>query len=131
MLQWEAYLKLEQMQRHHVEKRLHKKQQWLLYLLKTVGARRKGMGFKLVMFHAVLHVAEDIWMFGVPMNVDTGSNESHHKLTKLAAKLTQWTQLHLRNRPATAWMTCVSWKWHYKNWRVGNCGIMKMGMGIR
>jgi hypothetical protein len=28
-------------------------------------------------------------MFGVPMNVDTGSNESHHKTTKVAAKLTQ------------------------------------------
>ena len=28
-------------------------------------------------------------MFGVPMNVDTGSNESHHKLTKVVAKLTQ------------------------------------------
>ena len=47
------------------------------------------MGFKLVKFRAILHVAEDIRMFGVPMNVDTGSNESHHKLTKVAAKLTQ------------------------------------------
>jgi hypothetical protein len=28
-------------------------------------------------------------MFGIPMNVDTGSNESHHKTTKIAAKLTQ------------------------------------------
>jgi hypothetical protein len=47
------------------------------------------MGFKLVKFHTVLHLAEDISMFGVPMNVDTGSNESHHKVTKVAAKLTQ------------------------------------------
>ena len=47
------------------------------------------MGFKVVKFHAVLHLAQDILMFGVPMNVDTGSNESHHKTTKVAAKLTQ------------------------------------------
>ena len=89
MLQWEAFLKLEQMSRYHVEKRLQRKHQWLLHLLKCVGDRQKGMGFKLVKFHAILHVAEDIKMFGVPMNVDTGSNESHHKLTKVAARLTQ------------------------------------------
>ena len=53
-----------------------------------MGARQSGMGFKVVKFHAVLHLADDIEMFGVPMNVDTGSNESHHKLTKVAAKLT-------------------------------------------
>jgi hypothetical protein len=88
LLQWEAYLKAGQMKRKDVE-RLQKKHQWLLHLLKFVGARRKGMGFKLVKFHAILHLAEDICMFGVPMNVDTGSNESHHKRTKVAAKLTQ------------------------------------------
>ena len=47
------------------------------------------MGFKVMKFHAVLHLAQDIEMFGVPMVVDTGSNESHHKTTKIAAKLTQ------------------------------------------
>jgi hypothetical protein len=88
LLQWEAYLKSGQMYRKHVE-RLHKKHQWLLHMLKFVGARRKGMGFKLVKFHAILHLSEDICMYGVPMNVDTGSNESHHKRTKVAAKLTQ------------------------------------------
>ena len=47
------------------------------------------MGFRIMKFHAVTHLADDILMFGVPTNVDTGSNESHHKLTKVAAKLTQ------------------------------------------
>ena len=47
------------------------------------------MGWKVMKFHAVLHLAKDISMFGVPMNLDTGSNESHHKATKVAAKLTQ------------------------------------------
>ena len=49
----------------------------------------KGMGFKVMKFHAINHLSYDILMFGVPMNVDTGSNESHHKTTKVAAKLTQ------------------------------------------
>jgi hypothetical protein len=88
LLQWESYLNLPQMEKKHLH-RLKKKHRFLLFLLKKVGARREGMGFKVVKFHAVLHLAYDILMFGVPMNVDTGSNESHHKTTKLAAKLTQ------------------------------------------
>ena len=88
LLQWEAYLNLAQMERKHV-KRLKKKHQYLLFLLKRVADRQEGMGFKVVKFHAVLHLAYDILAFGVPMNVDTGSNESHHKTTKIAAKLTQ------------------------------------------
>ncbi|MGL5917691.1 MAG: hypothetical protein ACRCYM_00390, partial [Cetobacterium sp.] len=88
LLQWEAYLNLPQMDKTHLQ-RLKKKHQFLLFLLKKVGAREKGMGFKVMKFHAVLHLAQDIEMFGVPMVVDTGSNESHHKTTKIAAKLTQ------------------------------------------
>jgi hypothetical protein len=76
------------MDKNHVQ-RLKKKHQFLLFLLKMVGARERGMGFKVMKFHAVLHLWEDIMMFGVPMVVDTGSNESHHKTTKIAAKLTQ------------------------------------------
>ena len=88
LLQWEAYLNLPQMDIKHV-KRLARKHRYLLFLLKRVANRQEGMGFKLVKFHAVLHLAKDILMYGVPMNVDTGSNESHHKITKIAAKLTQ------------------------------------------
>ena len=88
LLQWEAYLNLGQMDRKQVTK-LKTKHRYLLYLLKRIANRQEGMGFKVVKFHAVLHLAEDILMFGVPMNVDTGSNESHHKTTKIAAKLTQ------------------------------------------
>ena len=88
LLQWEAYLNLPRMEKSDVQ-RLKKKHQFLLFLLKKVAARNKGMGFKVMKFHAVLHLAQDIEMFGVPMVVDTGSNESHHKTTKIAAKLTQ------------------------------------------
>ena len=88
LIQWEAYLNLPQLEKTHLT-RLKKKHQFLLFLLKKVGARKKGMGFKVMKFHAVLHLAQDVEMFGVPMVVDTGSNESHHKTTKIAAKLTQ------------------------------------------
>jgi hypothetical protein len=88
LLQWEAYLVLPKMQKSHVQ-RLKKKHKFLMFLLKKVGNRVKGMGFKVMKFHAIIHLAYDILMFGVPMNVDTGSNESHHKTTKVAAKLTQ------------------------------------------
>lgn len=88
LLQWEAYLTSDQMDKKHVQK-LEKKNRFIMFLLKKVGNRSTGMGFKIMKFHAILHLAEDIKMFGVPMNVDTGSNESHHKTTKVAAKLTQ------------------------------------------
>ena len=88
LLQWEAYLNLDQMEKKHVI-RLKQKHRFIMYLLKKVGNRTKGMGFKIMKFHAIIHLAFDILMFGVPMVVDTGSNESHHKTTKVAAKLTQ------------------------------------------
>ena len=88
MLQWEAYMKQPTMKRKHV-KRLEKKHRYLLYLMKKVMARTTGMGLKLVKFHALLHIAADILMFGVPMNVDTSTNEEHWKPAKVAAKLTQ------------------------------------------
>lgn len=88
LLQWEAYLMLDQMDKKHVT-RLQQKNRFVMFLLKKVGARSKGMGFKVMKFHAIVHLADDIIMFGVPMVVDTGSNESHHKTTKVAAKLTQ------------------------------------------
>ena len=48
------------------------------------------MGLKLVKFHLILHMLRhDILNFGVPMEYDTGLNESGHKKTKRAAKLTQ------------------------------------------
>jgi hypothetical protein len=79
---------LPQMQKIHV-RRLQKKHRFLMFLLKKIGNRVKGMGFKVMKVHAMIHLAYDILMFSVPMNLDTGSNESHHKRTKVAAKLTQ------------------------------------------
>ena len=87
-LQWEQYLKLDKMKRIHVQ-RLKKKHRYIMYLMKKVGRRIAGNGLKIPKFHAIVHLADDILMFGVPNNTDTGTNESHHKVTKVAAKMTQ------------------------------------------
>ena len=50
------------------------------------------MGLKLMKFHGIMHMARDILNFGVPMEFDTGANESGHKDTKKAALLTQKNQ---------------------------------------
>jgi len=54
-----------------------------------VGNRAAGMSWKVVKYHAIMHMSNDIINFGVPMNFDTGSDESGHKPSKAAAKLTQ------------------------------------------
>ena len=88
LLQWESYLMVETMHKS-MAKRLQKKHRFIMFLLKKVANRTKKMGFKIMKFHAIVHIAQDILDFGVPYVVDTGSNESHHKKTKAAAQLTQ------------------------------------------
>ena len=53
-----------------------------------VAQRTKGMGLKLVKFHMILHIWEDILQFGVPLEYDTSANESMHKPSKKASKTT-------------------------------------------
>ena len=88
MLQWEAFLKLDLMQKKHVRK-LKEKHRYLMFLTKKVLRRTKGMGLKVMKFHGILHLAEDILRHGVPSAADTSPNESHHKGTKSCAKRTQ------------------------------------------
>jgi hypothetical protein len=47
------------------------------------------MGWKLMKFHIIMHMWLDILLYGVPKVVNTGSNESGHKETKVAARMTQ------------------------------------------
>lgn len=88
LLCWETYLKLDRMELKHV-KRLKQKHRYLMYLIKKIMLRTKGVGFKFMKFHGILHMVMDMMAYGVPSNVDTGANESHHKFVKLMAKLTQ------------------------------------------
>ena len=87
-LQWEQWLKGDEMEVRHV-KLAEKKHRFLMHLMKKVGRRAKGMGLKTLKFHAIQHLTNDILNFGVPMESDTGSNETGHKPEKTAAKLTQ------------------------------------------
>jgi hypothetical protein len=84
LLEWEAFLCEPVMKIGHVA-RLQKKHRYVMYLLKRIARRKAGMAMKLVKFHAIGHLARDILLYGVPMEVDTGFNESHHKETKVAA----------------------------------------------
>ena len=60
-----------------------------MYIMKKVAKRSKGMGLNILKFHAIVHLMEDIQIHGVPLEFDTAANESHHKESKLAARLTQ------------------------------------------
>ena len=88
MLEWEAYLTEPVMQVKHV-KRLEKKHRYIMYLMRKIAQRTAGMGLKLLKFHTILHIWEDIIQFGVPLEYDTSPNESMHKPSKLASKMTQ------------------------------------------
>ena len=59
------------------------------------------MGLKVMKFHAVTHMIQDMLLYGVPTEFDMGSNESHHKEAKLAAKLTQSKESTFNQQTAT------------------------------
>ena len=88
LLEWEAYLCQPTMKKKHV-KRLEKKSRYIMYIMKFVAQRTKGMGLKIMKFHAIIHMMGDILLYGVPLEFDTAANESHHKPAKYGAKLTQ------------------------------------------
>lgn len=100
LLEWEAYLTEPKMKRAHVI-RLAQKHRYILYIMTVVANRTTGMGLKLMKFHAVLHLVTDIILYGVPTEFDTGSNESHHKPTKQAAKMTQRNEVNFNQQTAT------------------------------
>jgi len=60
-----------------------------MYLIHKVAGRKKGNCLKIPKFHGVLRMADEILNFGVPLEFDTGDNESHHIPAKVAAWLTQ------------------------------------------
>ena len=88
LLEWEAFLNQKEM-KLSVVNRLERKHRFIMHLIKKVLRRGTGMGFKIMKFHAIIHMADDIKLYGIPQEHDTGANESGHKVTKVAAKLTQ------------------------------------------
>jgi hypothetical protein len=91
LLCWEAFLCQSEMTMHHVS-RLGFKNRCLMWMIKKIAPREEGMHLKLMKFHALVHMCSDIVLFGVPMEVDVGSNEGGHKGTKVAARTTQKNQ---------------------------------------
>ena len=99
MLEWEAFLNRKKMS-VKLLKRLKKKHRYIMWLTRFVAPRTKGEGLKLIKFHAILHAVEDILQFGIPVEFDTSANESHHKPSKQAAKLTQRSGTTFTNQTA-------------------------------
>jgi hypothetical protein len=88
MLQWERWLRSTSMEKKHVHE-ARVKHRYIMYLMKKVTKCISGILLKLTKFHSVVHMADDIVNFGIPMEVDTGSNKSGHKATKTVACLMQ------------------------------------------
>jgi len=88
LLEWEAWLNSPKMLKSDVQ-RAKTKHRYIIYLMRKVALRKTGMGLKLMKIHGILHMADAILNFGVPLEYDTGCNESHHIGTKKASQLTQ------------------------------------------
>ena len=86
----EAWLKSDSLEVQEVATLLkHNKIPEYMVMAKAVGRRTEGMGFKTMNYHGIKHVGWDMIYFGVPANVDTESDEMHHKDDKKSAKQTQ------------------------------------------
>jgi hypothetical protein len=81
---WEEWLKSDEMDVKDVE-RAERKHRYIMYLLQKVAPRGEGMGWKIIKFHGITHLVDDIKNFGVPNNVDTESDEAGHKASKMEA----------------------------------------------
>ena len=88
LLGWIQWLKCKRLQLRHVKASAWK-HRYLMYLIKKVVRRTKGMGMKFPKFHLMQHITQDIINHGNAASLDTGTNESGHKPTKKAALLTQ------------------------------------------
>ena len=88
LLQFEMWMKKDSMRKDLVV-RCKKKFRYLMALYRKVVNRTEGMGLKFVKFHALMHVPQEILDYGVPLEADTGANESAHKSEKRAARATQ------------------------------------------
>ena len=100
LLTWESFLKQTEIKKSHVT-RLKNKNRYVMFLIKKVIKRTEGMMMRIPKFHQILHIWPGMDFFGAPANVNTGSNESHHKITKKAAKNTQRSIAKFEQQTAT------------------------------
>ena len=59
LLEWETFLNEREMDVELVE-RLEQKHRFIMYLIKKVLRRTEGMGFKVMKYHTIIHMANDI-----------------------------------------------------------------------
>jgi hypothetical protein len=71
------------------------------------------MGLKIVKFHAIVHMADGIMNFGVPMNYDTCSDQSRHKPAKAAAEVTQKRKEYFDKQVGTMQAVVQALNWKY------------------
>ena len=88
VFQMEEWLKSDQLPKNLLI-RARKKFLYIMYLIRKVGNRTEGMGLKIMKFHGIQHMVDDMFHHGAAINFDTGSDEKGHKPTKKAAKVTQ------------------------------------------
>jgi hypothetical protein len=88
LLHWEAWLSSPKLKKTDVH-RAKTKHRHIMCLVRHIAERKKGMGLKFNKFHGILHIADAILNFGVPLEHDTGDDEHRHILSKQAAQLTQ------------------------------------------
>jgi hypothetical protein len=88
LLMWESWRKSDKISHNHVH-RAQKKHRFIMHMVQSTANRQAGMGLKIMKFHGILHIADGLINFGVPMNYDMGSDESGHKPATAAAKVTQ------------------------------------------
>jgi hypothetical protein len=81
---WEEWLKSDEMDVKDVE-RAERKHRYIMYLLRKVAPQGEGMGWKIIKFHSITHMADYIHFFGVPNNFDTESDEAGHRASKTEA----------------------------------------------
>ena len=110
LLQWEQWLKADKLRTKDVQF-AQDKHRHIMFLIKKIARCTKGMGLKISKFHGIVHIVDDILNFGVPMEVDTGSNESAHKSEKIATKLMEKTKNFLMHKHARDCKKSICWIW--------------------
>ena len=99
-LVWYAFLCQPEINRNKMGM-LARRNRLIMWLMKKTANRKEGMGLKLMKFHAITHITWDMQLFAVQLNVFTGPDESGHKISKVAAGMTQKNKLTFTFQTAT------------------------------
>ena len=108
LMMWEQWMKSDTISKTHAT-RARKKFRYLMYCIRKTAPRRKGMRWKILKFHAIIHMAEDILRFGVPKNFDTEADEVGHKPSKKPRVLCKKIKRSLMSRSRYGYWKSMFW----------------------